>query len=80
MITTKRRVFAFLLALLLACIGLVAPTARIQTLADGIYEAGAHDVRWNGTNAQGQPVSSGTYLYRLVAGDVMQTRVMVLAK
>lgn len=52
----------------------------VATLADGLYEAGAHDVRWNGRDVQGRPVSSGTYLYRLVAGDVVQTRVMMLAK
>lgn len=52
----------------------------VRTLANGLYEAGAHDIRWDGRNAQDHPVSSGTYLYRLATGDVVQTRVMVMAK
>ncbi len=52
----------------------------IAVLAEGTYETGVHEVRWDGRDALGRPVPSGTYLYRLVAGASTQSRVMVLAK
>ena len=41
---------------------------------------GIHEVRWNGENDAGSAVASGTYLYRLQAGDVQLVRRMVLLK
>jgi flagellar hook assembly protein FlgD len=35
---------------------------------------------WNGQNAQGQPVSSGVYFYKLVTKGFTQTKKMVLLK
>ena len=48
---------------------------KVATLIDGRLEAGNHDVVWDGSDA-----SSGIYLYRLKAGEFMQTRRMVLLK
>lgn len=48
---------------------------QITMLIDGQVDAGYHQVIWN---AADQP--SGTYVYRLEAGDIVQTRRMVLLK
>ena len=51
---------------------------RIATLVDEQQPAGFHSAAWNATNASGQAVAAGVYLYRLQAGDQQQTRRMVL--
>ena len=38
---------------------------RVRTLLNTTMEAGYHTVLWNGRDEQGQPVSSGVYLYRV---------------
>ena len=43
-------------------------------------EAGNHIVRWEGTDAAGRPVASGTYFLRLTAEDFSQTRRMMLVR
>lgn len=48
---------------------------EVALLLDGMMEAGAHQAVWN---ASDQP--SGTYIYRLEAGDVVETKRMVLLK
>ncbi|HUU46809.1 MAG TPA: LamG-like jellyroll fold domain-containing protein, partial [Acidobacteriota bacterium] len=52
----------------------------VKILADQLYAAGRHQLSWNGTDAQGQPVASGVYFYRIVAGDIIDTKKMVLLK
>lgn len=34
---------------------------RVRTMVDSTLERGPHDIRWNGTDDQGRPVSSGNY-------------------
>lgn len=53
---------------------------RVVTLASGFLQAGRHVYRWDGRNSQGQPVSSGNYLYMLRAAGLMEARRMVLLK
>ncbi|MCH8305759.1 MAG: T9SS type A sorting domain-containing protein, partial [Candidatus Marinimicrobia bacterium] len=43
-------------------------------------QAGYHEIRWNGVNRSGRAVASGLYIYRLSAGDFVQTKKMLLLK
>ncbi|MEZ5357593.1 MAG: T9SS type A sorting domain-containing protein [Candidatus Zixiibacteriota bacterium] len=52
----------------------------VRTLADQDYDAGEHDVSWNGRDASGQTVASGIYLYRLESEELIETKKMVLLK
>jgi hypothetical protein len=53
---------------------------KVASVVDGVQEAGYYTVQWNGTNDFGQRVSSGVYLYRLIAGDFVKTMKMNLLK
>ncbi len=53
---------------------------RINTLVNRVEPAGYKAVTWNGTNAFGQPVGTGVYLYQITAGNFTQTYKMVLMK
>lgn len=50
----------------------------VKTLARGVMAPGVHSVRWDGTGDDGQPMHSGVYFYRLVAGTRLAQRKMVL--
>ncbi|HUU26680.1 MAG TPA: S8 family serine peptidase [archaeon] len=52
----------------------------VRTLVDEARQGGTYEVFWDGTDQSGRRVSSGTYLYRLQAGDFVRTRKMVLLK
>lgn len=52
----------------------------IRTLANRPYAAGQHEISWDGKNAAGQAVSSGTYIIKLVSGSFTQIRKMVLLR
>jgi flagellar hook assembly protein FlgD len=43
-------------------------------------ETGNHTVTWDGIDAKGKAVASGTYTYRLTAGNTVQSRTMILVK
>jgi hypothetical protein len=43
-------------------------------------QAGSYNITWNGTNRNGNPVSSGVYIYRMMAGGFVESRKMVLLK
>ncbi len=53
---------------------------RVKTLVSEVKPSGTYSVTWNGTNAQGQQVASGVYIYRLEAGSVVKTRKMSLVR
>ena len=52
----------------------------VKTLVDGILDAGLTEIEWDGSNADGNPVSSGLYLYKLKVGAKVLTKKMVLLK
>ena len=43
----------------------------------GPLPAGEHELTWDGRDAQGQPVATGVYVYRLQVGEQTRTRKMV---
>ena len=51
---------------------------RVATLVDAARPAGFHAVAWDATNAAGQAVAAGVYMYRLTSGGEQHTRRMVL--
>jgi len=53
---------------------------RIRTLVNGYREKGYHSVFWGGRDELGNSLSSGIYLYRLKAGDLVRTRKMLLLR
>ncbi|MCP4573494.1 MAG: hypothetical protein GY838_14145 [bacterium] len=53
---------------------------RVRTLVDGPQSAGRHVVLWDGRNASGRQVASGTYLYRLRAAGSVVGRAMQLVR
>lgn len=52
----------------------------VRTLANDVFPAGEHRFLWNGTDLRGNRVNSGVYFCKLVSGDVVQTRKMVVVK
>ena len=52
----------------------------VKILVNEPQNAGVKTVVWDGTNALGNKVASGVYLYKLTAGNFVQTRKMMLMK
>jgi hypothetical protein len=53
---------------------------KVTTLADQHQDAGSYTVRWDSRGSDGNRVSSGIYLYRLTAGEFVETKKMILMK
>jgi len=52
----------------------------VKTLVNDTVNVGEHRVVWNGTDNNGQSVSSGVYFYRLTTNGHSETRKMMLMK
>ena len=53
---------------------------EVNTLINENQPSGNHQVVWNGDNAFGGKVASGIYIYRVIAGNNIATKKMVLLK
>ena len=53
---------------------------KVVTLVGGEMEAGPHQVTWDGTDANGDEVASGIYLYRIDTEAFAATRKMALMR
>jgi len=53
---------------------------EVRTLADQLYGAGQHTVRWDGKDRNGIQLSSGIYFYWLQAGEFNQVKKMSLLR
>ena len=52
----------------------------VNNLVNANQSSGYKSIQWNATNSQGEPVSAGVYLYKIQAGDFVDTKKMVLLK
>ena len=52
----------------------------VNNLVNTNQSSGYKSVQWNATNNQGEPVSAGVYLYKIQAGDFVDTKKMILLK
>jgi len=53
---------------------------KVQTLVKGRIDAGPQSVGWDGKDEKGNELSSGIYFYQLKAGEVTETKRLVLLK
>ena len=53
---------------------------RVAVLRGGPQKAGFHRLRWPGRDAQGRPLASGVYVYRLVTAEGVKTRKLTLLR
>ncbi len=54
--------------------------ASVSCIADRIFDAGHHEVAWDGRNSEGRAVSSGVYFLRMEANDYSAVRRAVLLR
>ena len=54
--------------------------SRVKRLADGLWPAGSHELRWDGDDDSGEGVASGVYFIRLEMGREVQTSKAVLVR
>ena len=53
---------------------------RVAVLHQGLQSAGYHRLHWNGLDAEGRPLASGIYLYRLATDFGVLTRKLMLLR
>ena len=53
---------------------------EVRTLYAGQVLRGTYNVQWDGLNNSGKKMSSGAYIYRMTAGDFVQSKKMILLK
>ena len=53
---------------------------RVTSLVDEELTAGSYKTTWDARDEFGEPIASGVYFYRMLAGDFADTRTMTLLK
>lgn len=53
---------------------------EVATLVNEVVDRGVYTVNWDGLTDKGGYVASGNYIYRMVAGDFVKSRKMMLIK
>jgi hypothetical protein len=53
---------------------------QVKSLFAGQVQAGTYTVQWDGSNNSGLKMSSGSYIYRMTAGEFIETKEMILLK
>ena len=53
---------------------------QVRTVVAGALPAGMHRVEWDGRDGAGRDVASGSYLYRLQVGEMLQSRRLMLVR
>jgi hypothetical protein len=53
---------------------------RVRTMVDEVITPGSRTIVWDGIDEHGYQQSSGTYFFRLTAGDFVETKRMILLK
>jgi flagellar hook assembly protein FlgD len=53
---------------------------EVTTLFSGITKAGRYTLNWDGTDGNGKQASSGSYIYRMSAGEFIKSKKMILIK
>lgn len=53
---------------------------EVRTLINDHKNTGIYKIEWNGKNNKGEMVPSGVYFYRIIAGDLSETKKMILMK
>ncbi len=53
---------------------------RVRTLVDAPFDAGRHDVVWDGTSDSGRSVAAGLYFYRMTADGKSEAKKVVVTR
>lgn len=51
---------------------------EVIQLVNEVKKPGSHSLNWDATDSLGLPVPAGTYLLKLEAGELKQTRKMMI--
>jgi len=52
----------------------------VNNLVNANQSSGYKSIQWDAINNQGEPVSAGVYLYKIQAGEFVDTKKMILLK
>ena len=52
----------------------------VRVLVDEMRAPGSYEVQWDGRDNLGQFVASGIYIYKLISGDFVSTKKMILLR